>query len=358
MEAASASRESANIVVAACESPEGFEAELSRAFPTLRCTVIDPPSLRAVLEQTQRLGAAACAVVDSGGPDWVGRLVRPVLERGMDLVAPLYLRHKYDGAINTGILYPLMRALYGRRLRNPAGAEFALSMRLATRVLGQNFWDTEAGRRGADLLIFTEAVAGGFNVGQVYLGRKAPRPVEAASEPSDLLVETLSPLYWQMEKRAPVWQRTRASEPLAAFGEPFQVDVEPTAIDVTRMIESFRIGQCNLEDVWGQLFPPAALVELKRIARMPDRAFRIPDELWAKAIYDAALGYRLHVLPRDHVVRALSPLYLGWRASFMLETGEAGAAEFEARLEKLCLAYELHKPYLISRWRWPDRFNP
>jgi hypothetical protein len=30
----------------------------------------------------------------------------------------------------------------------------------------------------------------------------------------------------------------------------------------------------------------------------------------------------------------------------------------EQRIEALCLAYEAEKGYLISRWRWPDRFNP
>jgi hypothetical protein len=37
---------------------------------------------------------------------------------------------------------------------------------------------------------------------------------------------------------------------------------------------------------------------------------------------------------------------------------DAGCAEVEARLERLAAAYEGMKPYLISRWRWPDRFNP
>jgi len=33
----------------------------------------------------------------------------------------------------------------------------------------------------------------------------------------------------------------------------------------------------------------------------------------------------------------------------------AGAAE---RIERLCEVFEAEKPYLISRWRWPDRFAP
>jgi hypothetical protein len=40
------------------------------------------------------------------------------------------------------------------------------------------------------------------------------------------------------------------------------------------------------------------------------------------------------------------------------EMGDAGAVRLEDRLEQLCLQFEAEKPYLISRWRWPDRFNP
>ncbi len=36
----------------------------------------------------------------------------------------------------------------------------------------------------------------------------------------------------------------------------------------------------------------------------------------------------------------------------------AGPAEVEARIERLARAYEANKSYLVSRWRWPDRFNP
>ena len=33
-------------------------------------------------------------------------------------------------------------------------------------------------------------------------------------------------------------------------------------------------------------------------------------------------------------------------------------AAADARLERVCAAFEAEKAYLIARWRWPDRFNP
>jgi hypothetical protein len=40
------------------------------------------------------------------------------------------------------------------------------------------------------------------------------------------------------------------------------------------------------------------------------------------------------------------------------ELSSLAAPAVEARVERLCQAFEVSKPYLISRWRWPDRFNP
>jgi hypothetical protein len=54
----------------------------------------------------------------------------------------------------------------------------------------------------------------------------------------------------------------------------------------------------------------------------------------------------------------MTPLYLGWVASFTNETRALDAAATEARVEELCAAFEREKPYLISRWRWPDGFSP
>ena len=54
----------------------------------------------------------------------------------------------------------------------------------------------------------------------------------------------------------------------------------------------------------------------------------------------------------------MTPLYLAWVASYARDLETGGTAALEQRLERLSAAYESGKPYLVSRWRWPDRFNP
>jgi hypothetical protein len=70
------------------------------------------------------------------------------------------------------------------------------------------------------------------------------------------------------------------------------------------------------------------------------------------------LAHRLRSINRAHIFGALTPLYLGWAASYALEIGTATSAIADARTEKLAVAFETDKSYLLSRWRWPDRFNP
>ncbi len=106
------------------------------------------------------------------------------------------------------------------------------------------------------------------------------------------------------------------------------------------------------------ILPPTTLLELRRLSRVSEDQFRLPDQVWVRIIYDFALGHRLRTISRDHLLRSITPLYLGWIASFVLETQTVGLEEVEAWIERLSKAYEDNKSYLVSRWRWPDRFSP
>jgi hypothetical protein len=106
------------------------------------------------------------------------------------------------------------------------------------------------------------------------------------------------------------------------------------------------------------VLPPASLLGLRRLSRLEPEQFRMPDELWVRIVYDFALAHRLRTINRDHLLRSMTPLYLGWVASHAREVETAEAPAVEERLERLAIAYEVGKSYLVSRWRWPDRFNP
>ncbi len=314
-------------------------------------------AFRTIFEIARRVNAKACAVVDSDlrsiTPEWVELLIRPVLEEGYDYVAPYYLRHKYDGTITNSIAYPLTRALYGQRIRQPIGGDFGFSGRLAEHYLDQQVWESEVARFGIDIWMTTEAIASGARVCQSFLGAKIHNPKDPAADLSAMLVQVVGALFALMEEHHRVWAIMDGSNPVKLYGFQYEVGVEPVHVNVDRMIGHFRQGLADLEPIWRQMLAIETMEELRPLHDCPLQAFRIPDELWARLVYDAAISYHRQVLPREHLLKAFTPLYLGRTATFVLETQGLTSAEAEGRVETVCQAFERQKPYLLERWGKP-----
>jgi hypothetical protein len=337
-------------------------------YPVHRISAFDRSILgrdsayRTVFTFAQEAGARACCILEPDTatimPEWIASLVQPVLDSDFDLVAPYYQRHRTEGLLVSGLLYPVVRALFGKRIRHPIGSDFAFSAALMRRCLSTDSWQSETVRREVDLWITIQAVAGDMKAGQARLGTGPRMKRDGVPELSSILTNIVGALYSSMEETAELWQRVRGSQPVPTFGLRFDTQDEPPPADVNPMIESFRIGYENLREIWALVLPPATLLEIRKISREPAGSFSMNDELWARIIYDFAIGHRLGAVSRDHLLRALTPLYVGWAASFVLSVKALRTAQVEERIERLALAYEAQKPYLISRWRWPDRFMP
>ena len=319
-------------------------------------------ALQAVLAKARDLGAQALVIFDGAvptvTPEWVGSLARPVVEHAFDFVAPYYLRHPFEGALTKGLVYPLVRALYGVRLRQPAAAEFGCSARVVDHFLKQDIWDREGAQVGIDLWLTTAAASGDFRLGEAALGVRTHRPRgEEALDLATTIVQVVGSLFADLERRAGQWQRFHGSIAVQRFGTLTAPAPHTPDMDVERLIESYRLGDRELRDIWTWVLPPRTLVDLRRLADADKAAFRLDDELWARIVYDFALGYRLRVLPREQLLRSLVPLYSGWLASFILQVRELTVEAADQRVEDLAEAFEAQKPHLIARWRWPERLR-
>lgn len=311
-------------------------------------------AFRTIFEIARRLDAKACAVVDSDlrsiTPEWIELLLRPVLDEHYDYVAPYYLRHKYDGTITNSIVYPLTRALYGQRIRQPIGGDFGFSGRLAEHYLDQHVWESDVARFGIDIWMTTEAIASGARVCQSFLGAKIHNPKDPSADLAAMLMQVLGALFALMEEHHGVWLARNDSVPVKIFGFQYEVGVEPVHVNVDRMIHAFRQGMDDLAPIWEQMLGREIVSELSPLRAASPVEFRIPDDLWVRVIYEAAVAYHGRVMPREHLLKALTPLYLGRTATFVLETQGLTSAEAERRVEQLCLAFEERKSYLVDRW--------
>lgn len=306
------------------------------------------------------VGARVCLVLTPGITNlprsWIPSFLAPVLEQGFDLVLPLYARHHLDGALTSGVVRPLVCCLYGHHIEQPMAGEYAMSGALVERCLAQPVWGTELGQLGTDIWTTTQALCTAGKACQVHLGRKTTGDGPSV-DLGTTLTQVLGALFEDMRRNAPVWQRVRGWQPVTALGTPADsADAPAPNLDSRKLGESFRLGLRNLQDLWALVLPPATLLELKRAAASPPETFTLSDELWSRAVFDFALGYRMRTLNRHHLLGSFMPLYLGWLASFARDIQTV--ADVDRRAQRLCKAYGTQKPYLISRWRSPDRFNP
>ena len=328
------------------EGPDGSVLSMFAAYESLFAT-------------SERLGVRGCCAVasrlEAGTLQWVRELAQPLLETDLDLLVPHYARHKFKGLMNNSIISPLTRSLYGKRIHNPMGPDLGVSQRLFQRMLG-----SERSARTADThplaSLMPLALCQNLKVSELHVGARIYPPTDW-SNISSLLAQILGPVFVDMERNAACWQRIRGSAPVPSIGDPVFVSQEGETPDISSMLESFQLGNRELQEIWGLVLPPTTLFELRKLSRLPADQFHMPDELWVRIVYDFALAHRLRTINRDHLLKSLTPLYLGWVASYAREVQPAGSAA-EQRLERLSLAYESGKPYLVSRWRWPDRFSP
>jgi len=323
-------------------------------------------AFRLIFEAVEKLGAQACLVFDSDlrsiTPEWVRYLLEPILNKGYHFVAPNYARYKYDGTITNNIVYNLTRALYGKRIRQPIGGDFAFSRLLARFYSNQEVWDTDVARFGIDIWMTTMAITQGFKVCQANLGLKVHDAKDPASDLGAMFRQVVMTLFSLMESNEPIWKKVRGSEPVESFGAAnlWEREPEPVKASLDKLIEGYQSGFHLFKNTWKDLINPESFKELEHLARVRNpHNFLFPIEAWVRILYDFAAIF--HHLPdhRRRLVDIMSPLYFARVASFVVSTEKMSTQESEALVERQAEAFEKNKDYLIERWdnggQWSQR---
>ncbi len=314
--------------------------------------------LREGVARNAAVSALVSAVPREEGDSWLTTMLTPILDGSFDYACPAYLRHRTEAAITTGILYPLTRTIFGFDLRQPLGGEAAIALPLAKRLLGDPDWRRDRAHAGSDAWVIAKVLQSGARLCQTWLGAW-PRPEGPAEELSQTLARALSLFFREMERHAEHWQRLGAKvRAVPAFGATGFAQGDFPRLPIPRLIEAFRLGLRELAPVWGLVLSPTTLLALQRLAASPNEHFRIGDGLWARAVYDFAVAHMARVMERHQLLLSLTPLYLGWLAGFAAATETIDEDGVSARIQEICAAFGREKQYLISRWRWPDNFNP
>ncbi len=354
------SKDGTSDIVKAASISDAREPSALQSLRTLHCIsarLAGSPNkgtaLQAIVAAADLLRARVCVVITpettSMTPEWIDRLVRPVYRDEFDLVTPVYSRHAFDGILITNLLYPVTRALYGKRVREPNPADFAFSARLGGHLMGQEVWHQELGQSGAEFCFTAAAMAGGYRLEQSFLGAKD----RVENQSTDLVLamrQILSALFWSLNEYFTAWNSVTESQAVPTLGAEYEITLESVRVNRKRLYEMFRSGVADLEPVLASILTAPTLEELKRCANTEEATIPYSDELWAKTVYEFAASYHRTVISRDHIIQALVPLYRGRVHTFLEQSRGASAQKVEQNIETLCQTFERLKPNLLAIW--------
>ena len=311
-------------------------------------------ALRSVFEAATWLKVQACAVVDSDlrsiTSDWVKYLLDPVLEKGYQFVAPVYVRHKYDGTITNNIVYNLTRALYGKRIRQPIGGDFAFSRDAAKFYHEQDVWDTDVARFGIDIWMTTNAITQGFKICQSNLGVKIHDTKDPGFHLGPMFRQVLWTVFSLMERHESYWKDIQGSEPVEVFGYTGQIEPEPVKIDLDGMINNFKVGFRQFSPLWREIFCNKCFAEIKKATKLDSQDFHLSTDAWIRILYELAATFHAWSVNRNKLIDLVTSLYYARVASFVRQSWEMSSQEAEDLVEEQAQRFEERKDYLIKMW--------
>ena len=329
--------------------PRNRLTRITLTYPTVEGVGGKGAAVRTMLQIAADLGVQALVLVDADlrsiMPEWIELLAGPILKGGFDYVSPLYVRHRFDGTITNQIAYPLTRALYGYRLRQPIGGDFGLSGDLVRRLLAADGWDDEVSQFGIDIWMTTEALTGGFAISQARLGTKVHDPKDPAADLRPMFRQVVSTLLREAVRHAGVWTSVTGSHDVPTYGFERTGQPESIEVDGDELAARFEGAAADggSRTAWRELFGFDARAGLAGL----------DDDAWARAVLGAvgAVGRGEAI---ERVVDALEPLHFGRLASFVRAAASASDEEVEALIERQALAVERLKPELVAGWHAPE----
>ena len=350
-------------VVVTTESPDYLEKiilvspkhKLQRVSITYQGTSGKGTAVRALFEVAHELKVKAMVMVDSDlrsiVPEWIELLAGPILKGGYDFVTPLYSRYKYDGTITNNIAYPLTRALYGARIRQPIGGDFGVSGDLVSRYLELDTFDELTARFGIDVWMTHSAINEGFAVCQARLGAKIHDAKDPASDLGPMFRQVVGTLFRLAGHYQDRWLRVRGSHLIPEYGFERVVAPEEISVNHAKLIDNFENARHGQRDVWAEMLSPEQLERVMGLDCDTPAEFHFPAELWIRCLYETLVAFNRPAAEREKLLAALTPLYFGRTAGFITETLEMSTDQAERVIEAQASQFEELKPYLVSRWR-------
>jgi hypothetical protein len=274
------------------------------------------------------LGARAVVCVDADllsiTPEWIQYMASPILTEGIDYLAPLYSRHKYDGTITNNICYPIIYGIFGQNIRQPIGGDFALSGRLARHLVSVP-WHRTTHQYGVDVFMTMHALLGEYTIGQVGLGSKIHKPSTPKLGP--MFVQVVSTAFLTVVNSFNQWRTVTSIANTPVFGLKELAPAQDLEVDRELIRNNAINGFRDTKDALRDYLNPALVERLEKTFAEPGGPC-IDTEFWVDILFDVIVAYAGCGNP-TRLVESMRGLYFGRVYSFMNDTWELSSAECE-----------------------------
>lgn len=286
---------------------------------------------------------------------WIKSLIDPILDCSMEYVTPLYVRHKYDAPLTRGFVYPMMRALFGRRVFQPISVDHAFSGRV-NQIFHETNWDDDDRGYKSDMKMLYTVISNQIPICQSFMAH----PRLSTLGKLDLNIgkafsHTVKSLFELMIETADFWRNIKRSRPtiLAGADESPQNPAPLVEVDRAILLDGFLDLGESAKRAWGKYLSPALTMELTALFNQAENG-SVPSlevELWKKVIFEAALVYKnIADDSRLEVAASLAPLFLLKGLTVNILAEDMSENQYHSYLESEALCFELGKKELTEAW--------
>jgi hypothetical protein len=310
-------------------------------------------AIRAILEATAHLEAAACLVIEARAvgitPAWLPALITPI-DEGDDLVWGRSQRSATAAALSENLAYPFVSAFFGADLEDPLSGEFCLAGDLAGELAGRDVWETDVCRYGVNIWLSMHALLEDMAVAQVDLGYCGEAGGEAGTLGDPRFLHTAGTMFRFLTTHQRLWAKGGTRRDIPWRGGRYPDRQVPSREGGGALLEGLRAGEREYGGEWQRILTAPTLAAVRALWPSLVAGNDFPDELWARVALECAVVYNKGEGDPDKVIEALLPLYYGRAAAFLARTQEQTCAERWQAAQRLAAAFQATKPFVTELW--------
>lgn len=316
-------------------------------------------NLRNAFAMASELSSKAVALLDANlvsiKTTWIKSLVDPIINRSIEYVSPLYVRQKLDAPLTNGLVYPMMRALFGRRVFQPISIDHAFSGRVNQLFLKNNWDDDDRGYR-ADMKMLYTVINNQIPICQSFMAHPRLSALDQLDQGlSKTFGYTIKSLFDLMIETSGFWKSVKRSRPtiLAGVDESPQNHAPLAHIDRGQILDNFiDLGE-SAQRAWRQYLSPALACELTSMLNQAENG-SVPvlePNLWRQIIFDSALVYKdVDSKSRLDLAVALAPVFLLKILTISILSEDMSESQYRNYMESEALCFEQGKKDLAEAW--------